>query len=258
VISKDLLSPVVMGPADAEIYEGETLSFTDMGSYDNVGVTDWVWEVSTPSGDEDVFAAKDLTYFFELPGEYNISFTVFDSAGNNDTMFFLVKALEKGEGFDQDDDGLPDEWEDENGLDKRVNDANRDPDGDLLTNKQEFQIGTDPNDPDTDGDGLPDNYEYNFRKYLDPLTPGDQDEDPDGDGDTNLEEYLDGARIRDPTISDAEEEEEDNTVLILVLAIVAALIILLVMIAVVIFGGKKRELDEDFPEEQFPHLHKKE
>ena len=37
-------------------------------------------------------------------------------------------------------------------------DAYEDSDGDGLTNVQEFEAGADPNDPDTDGDTLPDGW----------------------------------------------------------------------------------------------------
>lgn len=61
---------------------------------------------------------------------------------------------------DTDGDGLPDGWEvnyqfdptDPNG----VNGANGDPDNDQFTNLQEYLNGTDPRNPDTDGDGIPD------------------------------------------------------------------------------------------------------
>jgi hypothetical protein len=58
--------------------------------------------------------------------------------------------------------GIPDSWAIANGLDPT--DANlpfEDPDRDGLTNLQEFQIGTNPNNPDTDGDGLSDGDEVN-------------------------------------------------------------------------------------------------
>jgi len=44
---------------------------------------------------------------------------------------------------DADQDGLPDAWEGEHS----VNDPNDDPDMDNMTNKEEYEAGTDPNDP---------------------------------------------------------------------------------------------------------------
>ncbi len=56
---------------------------------------------------------------------------------------------------DTDTDGLPDDWEREHfsGLSPGYAD---DPDSDGLTNGQEFDEGTDPDNPDTDGDGIRD------------------------------------------------------------------------------------------------------
>lgn len=81
-----------------------------------------------------------------------------------------------------------------------------DPDGDLLTNDQELNAGTDPNNPDTDGDGLTDGEELrthgtdpnDFDTDDDELTDGEEIEmgtnptiaDTDGDG------YADGVEVR--------------------------------------------------------------
>jgi len=58
---------------------------------------------------------------------------------------------------DTDLDGLPDEWELDNGLNPSdSNDAILDGDSDGLTNLEEFQYGTDAQVSDTDGDGIND------------------------------------------------------------------------------------------------------
>ncbi len=126
---------------------------------------------------------------------------------------------------DSDQDGMPDDWEKRHGLDPNNNaDAKEDPDGDGLTNldeykylketgkeinpnkkdtdgdgfsdKDEINAGTDPTNEndypgaggkDTDLDGIPDEYEQ--RHGLDPKDANDATADPDEDGMTNLEEY---------------------------------------------------------------------
>jgi outer membrane protein OmpA-like peptidoglycan-associated protein len=75
-------------------------------------------------------------------------------------------------------------WTLELGISILGNRDDLDPDGDGLTNKEEKGYGTNPLNPDTDGDGLRDGEEV--RKYLtDPLNP-----DTDGDGLTDGEEVL--------------------------------------------------------------------
>jgi len=56
---------------------------------------------------------------------------------------------------DDDNDGMPDEYELANGLNPLdASDAALDTDNDQLTNLQEFTLGTNPNNNDTDGDGI--------------------------------------------------------------------------------------------------------
>ena len=61
---------------------------------------------------------------------------------------------------DTDGDGLPDAWEIANGTDPAVDDDAEDPDGDDLTNLQEFQNNGHPFIDDTDGDGVKDGVEF--------------------------------------------------------------------------------------------------
>ena len=70
---------------------------------------------------------------------------------------------------DTDDDGIPDGWEVLNSLDPLKNDSTEDPDGDSLTNLEEYNYGTDPHDPDTDDDDWSDGKEVECG--TDPLDP---------------------------------------------------------------------------------------
>jgi hypothetical protein len=90
-----------------------------------------------------------------------------------------------------------------------VSDPNGDSDGDLLSNGLEVSLKLNPCNPDSDGDGVPDGYEYQAaldynrnanvsvfpypypgkRAYPNALDPTDASTDHDGDGLTMAEEY---------------------------------------------------------------------
>lgn len=78
---------------------------------------------------------------------------------------------------DDDNDGLPNWWERANGLDPYfTNDSGGDEDEDGVVNTYEFQSSTNPNNADTDTDGLTDSQELNT--YF--SNPNDYDTDKDG------------------------------------------------------------------------------
>ena len=79
-------------------------------------------------------------------------------------MFFSTNALVNLPAFasarDTDKDGMPDWWEDANLFNKlSAADATQDADSDGLNNRDEFLLGTNPRNPDTDGDGISDGLE---------------------------------------------------------------------------------------------------
>ena len=61
-----------------------------------------------------------------------------------------------GDLADTDDDDLPDAWQKANHIALGSRLADKDLDGDGLTTREEYLLGTDPNNPDTDGDGVND------------------------------------------------------------------------------------------------------
>jgi hypothetical protein len=87
----------------------------------------------------------------------------------------------------------------------------KDSDRDGLYDLQERVLGLNPCNPDTDGDGIPDGYEYHSaldlngaalpypgkRPYPNPLDPTDANTDYDGDGLTQFDEYSAWVRYGD-------------------------------------------------------------
>jgi hypothetical protein len=110
-------------------------------------VDDFTWDRDgdgLTNGEE--FAKKTNPFQWDTDG---------DGVNDRDDAFPLDARYTK----DADGDGIPDEYELLRGLNPEVPDAKEDADGDGLTNKQEFDMQTDPLESDTDGDGVTDGEE---------------------------------------------------------------------------------------------------
>ncbi|MHC4662214.1 MAG: putative Ig domain-containing protein, partial [Planctomycetota bacterium] len=129
-------------------------------------------------------------------GTHNFTVSLGDEVGA-----FAVRGIFITIPEDLDQDLMPDDWENASGVD----DPAGDPDGDGLTNLQEYVGGTDPNADngqmtDADGDGMPDDYETSHGVT-------EPDADDDGDGIANLTEYRNGT---DPNVPNEEYPDSNG------------------------------------------------
>jgi parallel beta-helix repeat protein len=126
--------------------------------------------------------------------------------------------------IDEDNDTMPDVWENLLGLDTEIDDSDLDPDLDTITNVQEYFNRTHPFDEDTENDGLSDGEEINI--YLTcPLLPDtdsdkldDYDEifiyftnplDEDTDSDL-MDDYWEVINSLDPLNNDSLEDLDED------------------------------------------------
>jgi hypothetical protein len=112
--------------------------------------------------------------------------TVYETSGELPWDILSVAGTDSD---DSDGDGIPDSWEQTYGMNAQdYSDSELDMDSDDLSNRDEYEAGTNPMAADTDADGMPDGWEV--ANILDPIDAADADQDADGDGMTNLAEYL--------------------------------------------------------------------
>jgi PKD repeat protein len=89
----DVTPPLADAGEDIEAGQGEEVIFDGAGSSDNVGITSWTWSFEY-DGDEVIMEGGSPTYTFELPGQYIVTLTVEDAAGNLATDEVTVTVLD--------------------------------------------------------------------------------------------------------------------------------------------------------------------
>jgi len=198
-------------------------------------------EIQVPKPDYDPLGHLTLKPFLNLTHSrnYTVKITAKDLSGNplvDGTWTFTTQ--QRPEDFDN--DKIPDSWEMEHSLNPDQDyDALEDTDNDGLINLLEYNKGfrsTDPRNPDTDDDQLPDGWERDYG--LDPLSSiGDNgtDGDPDNDGFTNYQEYKDGTNpkepIKIPDKGNGGSTEEDISFLYWLIPIIIIVIVFIILIA---------------------------
>jgi len=112
---------------------------------------------------------------------------------------------------DADGDSIPDWWELLHKTDASLSNALADPDGDTLDNLGEFNRQTDPNNPDSDSDGLSDKVETNTNIYASLSDTGTDPNFADSDEDTIADyDELNHLNPSDPNKADTDDDGRDD------------------------------------------------
>ena len=131
---------------------------------------------------------------------YKLVFSATDDNNATSTLNINVRVVDND---DEDNDTLSDNWERQyfGNLDQN---ASGDYDNDNLSNKDEYSVGTNPTNFDTDGDGLSDGYEVN--------TTLSNPTNPDTDGDGLGDGYEVNTTHTDPTLKDSDGDGANDGV----------------------------------------------
>ena len=189
---------------NSAVYDGST-ALVQSAAYESQLTADfppgpgYYWWVGT-SSDNDSVGFYDCVISM-TSGNTVGNFLIDYRAGfNNGSMVYkdaeLDVPLEITLTSDADVDGMSDDWENAYScMMANTVDNLDDYDSDNLNNGDEFSAGTNPCDPDTDSDGMPDGWE--ITNSFDPLAD-DSSSDADSDNLTNLQEYNEGTNPQNP------------------------------------------------------------
>ncbi|MEA1953193.1 MAG: hypothetical protein U9O24_02240 [Campylobacterota bacterium] len=119
--------------------------------------------------------SRDYAYpnDFNTDNIYEVKVTAIDEHNGSSSIILHIKILDVLE--DEDNDTMEDDWEILHFGNLEQN-STTDKDGDVLLDKDEYQQKTDPNNPDSDGDGLSDGEEVHTHH----TNPNSTDSDGDG------------------------------------------------------------------------------
>ncbi len=92
VTVKDVTAPVAVPPGSVEIKVGQNVTFDGGGSSDNVGIVKYEWNYTMLDVPK-TRPGKSIVVIFEAKGNYTITLTVEDAAGNSDSETFWVNVV---------------------------------------------------------------------------------------------------------------------------------------------------------------------
>jgi len=133
-----------------------------------------------------------------------------DGENDTDTSDGSPSPTPIGDAPDSDNDGIPDWWESQHGLDPdNADDAAEDTDGDGLSDLSEYMAGTAPDNADSDGDGVSDGDE--IEAGTDPAdgTISDPEDVPDTDKD-GIPDWVEERHGTDPQTDDASVDSDND------------------------------------------------
>jgi hypothetical protein len=173
--------PEIISPKDkVEIEDGTSLVFKGECSDPDIMYDDKLTFTWTSNISGEIGKGKNLKDIVCSVGNHLITLEVSDREGETSSAQIILTVLETLSS-DSDNDGLPNIWERDQGLDPfNGTDAQLDNDNDGLTNLEEFKLNTKPLDPDSDGD------DFNDKLDLYPLDPDKWDKEISGNNEGNV------------------------------------------------------------------------
>ena len=140
-----------ISPNGAQIPQGGSVDFSATANDPDGGTIqsyDWDFDYDGTTFNQDD-TGQTSSNAFNTAGTFTVALRVTDDEA--ETAIATVQIVVEA---DTDSDGMPDSWENDNGLNVGSDDSGDDADVDGLTNIEEYYAGTDPQNEDTDGDGL--------------------------------------------------------------------------------------------------------
>ena len=92
-ITADTVAPVAKGGNDRTVDAGTLVQFDGTGSTDNVGIVNWTWTFTYDGAEQKIYGEKP-SFRFDIAGNYSLTFSVLDEAGNHDESNFTVQVKE--------------------------------------------------------------------------------------------------------------------------------------------------------------------